>query len=46
MLKVERKGFEPSKQSPVYTLSKRAPSATRTPLYEQQEYLARARKIC
>ena len=29
---VERKGFEPSKQSPVYTLSKRAPSTTRTPL--------------
>ena len=29
---VERKGFEPSKQLPVYTLSRRAPSTTRTPL--------------
>lgn len=28
----ERKGFEPSKQFPVYTLSRRAPSTTRTPL--------------
>ena len=28
----EREGFEPSKQFPVYTLSKRAPSATRPPL--------------
>ena len=28
----EREGFEPSKQLPVYTLSKRAPSATRPPL--------------
>ncbi len=32
---VERKGFEPSKQLPVYTLSRRAPSTTRTPLYLQ-----------
>ena len=29
----EREGFEPSKQFPVYTLSKRAPSATRPPLH-------------
>ena len=28
----ETEGFEPSKQLPVYTLSKRAPSATRTNL--------------
>ena len=28
----ERKGFEPLKRLPVYTLSKRAPSATRPPL--------------
>ena len=31
-LVAEREGFEPSKQFPVYTLSKRAPSATRPPL--------------
>ena len=29
----ERKGFEPSIRLPVYTLSRRAPSTTRTPLY-------------
>jgi site-specific DNA recombinase len=29
----ERKGFEPSMQFPAYTLSRRAPSTTRTPLY-------------
>ena len=29
---VEREGFEPSKRLNVYTLSKRAPSATRPPL--------------
>ena len=28
----ERKGFEPSIRFPVYTLSRRAPSTTRTPL--------------
>ena len=28
----ERKGFEPLKQLPVYTLSKRAPSTTQPPL--------------
>ena len=28
----ERKGFEPSMQFPAYTLSRRAPSTTRTPL--------------
>jgi hypothetical protein len=28
----ERKGFEPSRQLPAYTLSKRAPSTTRPPL--------------
>src|SRR6185312_14986767 len=29
----EREGFEPSIRFPVYTLSKRAPSATRPPLH-------------
>ncbi len=29
----ERAGFEPARQLPTYTLSKRAPSATRTPLH-------------
>ena len=29
----ERKGFEPSIRLPAYTLSRRAPSTTRTPLY-------------
>ena len=29
----ERKGFEPSRRLPVYTLSKRAPSTTRPPLH-------------
>ena len=33
----EREGFEPSKQFPVYTLSKRAPSATRPPLPQESE---------
>ena len=33
----EREGFEPSKQFPVYTLSKRAPSATRPPLLNKNE---------
>ena len=28
----ERRGFEPRKQFPIYTLSRRAPSSTRTPL--------------
>src|SRR5690242_17356697 len=28
----ERAGFEPAKRFPVYTLSRRAPSTTRTPL--------------
>jgi hypothetical protein len=28
----EREGFEPSEQSPIHTLSRRAPSATRPPL--------------
>ncbi len=30
----EREGFEPSIRLPVYTLSRRAPSTTRTPLHE------------
>ena len=30
-------GFEPTKRSPVYTLSKRAPSATRPPLRRSAE---------
>ena len=29
----ERKGFEPSRRLPAYTLSKRAPSTTRPPLH-------------
>ena len=29
----ERKGFEPSRRLPAYTLSKRAPSPTRPPLH-------------
>ncbi len=29
----ERKGFEPSMRFPAYTLSRRAPSTTRTPLF-------------
>ena len=32
----EREGFEPSKQLPVYTLSKRAPSTTRPPLQKNE----------
>src|SRR5688572_8479058 len=32
----EREGFEPSIRFPVYTLSKRAPSATRPPLRSQR----------
>jgi hypothetical protein len=31
-LSAERAGFEPAIQFPVYTLSRRAPSTTRTPL--------------
>ena len=31
----EREGFEPSRRFPAYTLSKRAPSATRPPLHAQ-----------
>ncbi len=33
----ERAGFEPARQLPTYTLSKRAPSATRTPLQSKTE---------
>ena len=29
----ERAGFEPAKELPLYTLSKRAPSTTRPPLH-------------
>ena len=36
-LSAERKGFEPSIQFPVYTLSRRAPSTTRTPLCTGQQ---------
>ena len=32
--KAEREGFEPSIEFPLYTLSKRAPSASRTPLLQ------------
>ena len=31
-LVAERAGFEPAKELPLYTLSKRAPSTTRPPL--------------
>ena len=31
-LMAERVGFEPTKELPLYTLSKRAPSTTRPPL--------------
>ena len=31
----ERVGFEPTRRLPAYTLSKRAPSATRPPLLKQ-----------
>jgi hypothetical protein len=34
----ERVGFEPTVRFPAHTLSKRAPSATRTPLRSQQTY--------
>ena len=34
----EREGFEPSNRLPRYTLSKRAPSATRTPLQPDQKF--------
>ena len=30
----ERMGFEPMKEFPLYTLSKRAPSTTRPPLHQ------------
>lgn len=32
--KAEREGFEPSKELPLYAISSRVPSATRTPLRE------------
>ena len=32
----ERMGFEPMKEFPLYTLSKRAPSTTRPPLQKNQ----------
>ena len=35
--KAETEGFEPSIELPLYTLSKRAPSATRTNLHFLQE---------
>ena len=39
ILMAEREGFEPSKQFPIYTLSKRAPSTTRPPLqYNANNY--------
>ena len=34
----EKEGFEPSRQLPAYTLSKRAPSATRPPLLKKMEF--------
>ena len=44
----ETEGFEPSKQFPVYTLSKRAPSTTRTNLLRwtaKIKVFAQSRKI-
>ena len=39
LVKAERAGFEPAIELPLYTLSRRAPSATRTPLHEgRQKY--------
>ena len=38
MYLAEREGFEPSIQFPVYTLSRRAPSATRTPLQQAADH--------
>ena len=32
---VERAGFEPAIEFPLYTLSRRAPSTTRTPLHKR-----------
>ena len=37
MINGGEEGFEPSKQFPVYTLSKRAPSTTRPPLPQESE---------
>ena len=37
----ESKGFEPSKQFPVYTISNRAPSASRTTLQGKELYQLR-----
>jgi hypothetical protein len=34
----ERAGFEPAVRFPLHTLSKRAPSTTRTPLRQLQSY--------
>ena len=39
-LVAERAGFEPAKELPLYTLSKRAPSTTRPPLpFKKATYL-------
>ena len=38
-LMAERMGFEPMKELPLYTLSKRAPSTTRPPLQKFNQYL-------
>ena len=40
-LLAEREGFEPSIRFPAYTLSKRAPSATRPPLHKVRRNLAK-----
>ena len=37
----EGEGFEPSIRLPAYTLSKRAPSATRPPLHRAQSNIVR-----
>ncbi len=39
ILMAERMGFEPMKELPLYTLSKRAPSTTRPPLQRDNSEL-------
>ena len=40
----ERGGFEPPRRLPAYTLSRRAPSATRPPLHQELPYYTRDRR--
>ncbi len=37
----ERMGFEPMKEFPLYTLSKRAPSTTRPPLLKNPQKISK-----